>query len=60
MKSTHEDFGIPTKMLNYVGLFHIVLAKLRGSYTLIYYPFTVALPGLADWSAFLEQVLLTL
>ena len=43
-----------------LGLFHIVSAQLRGSYTLIYYPFTVALPGLADWSAFLEQVLLTL
>ena len=26
----------------------------------LHYPFTVALPGLADWSAFLEQVLQTL
>ena len=28
--------------------------------TLIHYPFTVALPGFADWSAFLKQVLLTM
>ena len=28
--------------------------------TLIHYPFTVPLPGLANWSAFLEQVFSTL
>ena len=27
--------------------------------TLVYYTYTVQLPGLVDWSAFLEQVLLT-
>ena len=28
--------------------------------TLTHYPYTVALTGLADWSAFLELVLLTM
>ena len=35
-----------------------LLAKLMA--TLIHYPFTVPLPGLANWSAFLEPVLPTL
>ena len=35
----------------------ILLAQLIA--TLIHYPYTVALTGLVDWSAFLELVLLT-
>ena len=34
--------------------YSILLAQLIA--TLIHYPCTVALPGLADWSAFLERV----
>ena len=36
-----------------LGLFHFT-----GPATLIHYPFTMALPGLADWSALLGKVLL--
>ena len=40
-----------------LGLFHL-LAQLID--ILIHYPSTVALTGLADWSVFLELVLLTM
>ena len=36
----------------------ILLAQLKA--TLIHHTYTVQLPGLVDWSAFLERVLLTL
>ena len=46
------DYGKPIKIshLPYFILFSQLIA------TLIYYPCTVALPGLADWSAFLKSV----
>ena len=47
------DFGKPTIMSHLA--YSILLAQLIA--TLIQHPCTVALPGLADWSAFLEQVL---
>ena len=40
-----------------LGLFHLIGPVIA---TLIHYPFTVALPGLTDWSAFLEPVFLTM
>ena len=40
-----------------LGLFHL-LAQLMA--TLVHYTYTVQLPGLVDWSAFLERVLPTL
>ena len=37
-----------------LGLFHFIGPA--NTYTYIHYPLTMALPGLADWSAFLGQV----
>ena len=50
------DIGKPTEMSHLT--YSISLAQLMD--TLIHYPCTVALPGLADWSAFLELVLPTM
>ena len=47
------DIGRPTKLSHLA--YSILLAQLIA--TLIHYPCTVALTGLADWSAFLELVL---
>ena len=46
------NFGKLTKLSHYA--YFILLAQLIA--TLILYPFTVPLPGLANWSAFLEQL----
>ena len=35
-----------------LGLFHFIGLTIFLIATLIYYPFTLPLPGLADWSAF--------
>ena len=40
-----------------LGLLHFITQPIA---TLIHYSCTVALPGLADWSAFLERVLPTM
>ena len=40
-----------------LGLFYFIVQLIV---TLIHYPCTVALTGLADWSAFLRQVLQTM
>ena len=50
------DFGKPNELSH--KAYFILLAQLIT--TLIHYPFTVPLPGLADWCAFLEWVLLTI
>ena len=38
-----------------LGLFHFIGLTIFLIATLIYYPFTLPLPGLADWSAFPEK-----
>ena len=50
------DFRKPTELSHWD--YFILLAQLIA--TLVHYPYTVALPGLADLTAFLEQVLLTI
>ena len=50
------DFGKPTKLSQQT--YSILLAQLVAA--LIHYPFTVPFSGLADWSAFIEQGLLTM
>ena len=57
--ATHNiwlDFGKLTELSHLA--YSIILAELIA--TLVHYTYTVQLPGLVDWSAFLEQVLLTL
>ena len=50
------DFGKLTKLSHWAN--SIILAQLMA--TLVHYTYTVPLPGLIDWSAFLERVLPTL
>ena len=50
------DFGKPTELSHWA--YSILLAQLMA--TLIHYTFTLSLPGLVDWSAFLERLLPTL
>ena len=50
------DIGKPTKLSHLA--YSILLAQLIA--TLIHYPCTVALAGLADWSAFLGLILPTM
>ena len=49
-------FGKPTEMSHLANC--TFLAQLIA--TLIHYPCTVAIPGLADWFAFLERILPTM
>ena len=49
------DFGKLTEMSHLINC--TFLAQLIAK--LIHYPWTVAIPGLADWSAFLKRILLT-
>ena len=51
-----QDFGKPTELSHWA--YSILLAQLMA--TLVHYTYTVPLPGLVNWSAFLEQVLSTL
>ena len=53
------DFGKLTKVHVIPGIFHFISPATVIS-TLIHYTCTVVLPGLADWSAILVQVLLTM
>ena len=46
------DIGKPTKMSHLAIVYFILLAQLTA--TFIHCPWTVALTGLADWSAFLD------
>ena len=50
------DFGKPTELSHWV--YSILLAQLMA--TFVHYTYTLPLPGLVDWSAFLEQALPTL
>ena len=50
------DFGKPTKMSHFAN--YTFLAQLIA--TFIHYPCTVAIPGLAAWSAFLERIFPTM
>ena len=43
-----------------LGLFHFIGPAIANGYTCTLYTYTVQLPGLVDWSAFLERVLPTL
>ena len=53
-----EKFANPQKLLT-LGQFHF-LGPATVIATLIHYPCTVAIPGLAAWSAFLEWILPTM
>ena len=53
-KAVWLGFGKPTKLSQQT--YSILLAQLVA--TLIHHPFTVPLSGYAEWSAFIEQVLL--
>ena len=50
------DFGKPTEIRIILGLFQLIDPVILIA-AFIHHPFTVALPGLADWSTFSEYVL---
>ena len=54
------DFGKWTDQIVALGLFHFI--DPANGYTSLYttHSYTVPLPGLVDWSAFIERILLTL